>query len=75
MEPVVDDLDTRGLADALVANHDTLLAAECRELVLDAAWADLHPAEAVNAPVAPGMERPRRYGGHGTPEAGEFAAA
>ena len=44
MEPVVDDLDARGLADALVANHDTLVTAECRELVLAAAWADLHPA-------------------------------
>ena len=75
MEAVVDDLDVRGLGDALVANHDTLVASECRELVLAAAWADLHPAEAVSTPVMPGMERPRRYGGHGTPEAGEFAAA
>ena len=75
MEPVVDDLDARGLADALVANHDALVMAECRELVLAAAWADLHPAEAVQSPVMPGMERPRRYGGDGTPEAGEFAAA
>ncbi len=72
----VEDLDGQGLADALVANHATLLTAEARELVLAAAWADLHPTQALAPrPVLPGMERPRRFGGHGTPEAGEFAAA
>ncbi len=72
----MEDLDGQGLADALVANHATLLTAEARELVLAAAWADLHPTQALTPrPVLPGMERPRRFGGHGTPEAGEFAAA
>ena len=76
MELVTEDLDGRALAAALVANHQALVEAEGRELVLAAAWADLHPAEAVEPrPVLPGMERARRYGGDGTPEAGEFAAA
>ena len=70
MEQLATDLDTRGVADALVANHHELVAAECRELVLAAAWADTHPAEAVHAPVMPGMERARRYGGDGTPRPG-----
>ncbi len=76
MAAAVEDLDGQGLADALVANHAALLAAECRELVLAAQWADLHPAESLEPrPVLAGMERPRRFGGFGTPEAGEFCAA
>jgi hypothetical protein len=59
-----------------VSNHATLVDAECRELVLAAQWADLHPAEAVGSGVVlPGTERAKRYGGEGTPFAGEFAAA
>ena len=66
MEPAVEDLDGQGLADALVANHAVLLDAECRELVLAARWADLHPAESLEPrPVLAGMERPRRFGGSG----------
>ncbi|HET6653572.1 MAG TPA: hypothetical protein VFH10_13085 [Nocardioides sp.] len=73
MEPVVDDLERRAVADALVSNHASLVAAECRELVLAAQWADLHPMS--SGTVLPGTERARRYGGDGTPFAGEFAAA
>ena len=76
MAAAVEDLDGQGIADALVANHAALLEAECRELVLAAQWADLHPAESLEPrPVLAGMERPRRFGGSGTPEAGEFCAA
>ena len=76
MAAAVEDLDGQGLADALVANHAALLGAECQELVLAAQWADLHPAESLEPrPVLAGMERPRRFGGFGTPEAGEFCAA
>ena len=57
MAAAVEDLDGQGLADALVANHAALLAAEARELVLAAQWADLHPAESLEArPVLAGME-------------------
>ncbi|MGA9749256.1 MAG: hypothetical protein WBQ50_17510, partial [Nocardioides sp.] len=63
MAAVVEHLDGQSLADALVANHATLLAAEARELVLAAAWADLHPTESLAPrPVLPGMERAKRYG-------------
>ena len=57
MATAVEDLDGQGIADALVANHAALLAAECQELVLAAQWADLHPAESLEPrPV---------LGGHG----------
>ncbi len=60
MATAAEDLDGQGLADALVANHAALLAAECQELVLAAQWADLHPAESLEPrPVLAGMERPR----------------
>ena len=64
MELVVDDLERRSVADALVSNHAALVEAECRELVLAAQWADLHPES--SGPVLPGTERARRYGGDGT---------
>ncbi len=68
MEPVVDDLERRTVADALVANHAALVQAECRELVLAAQWADLHPAESIGSGgsgvVLPGTER--RSGTAGT---------
>ncbi len=73
MEPVVDDLERQAVADALVSNHSTLVESECRELVLAAQWADLHPTSSGTA--LPGTERSKRYGGEGTPFAGEFAAA
>jgi hypothetical protein len=76
MEPVVDDLERRAVADALVASHAALLEVEARQFVLAARWADLHPAEALGSGVVlPGTERGKRYGGDGTPWAGEFAAA
>ena len=76
MATAAEDLDGQGLADALVANHAVLVDAECRELVLAAQWADLHPAESLEPrPVLAGVERSRRFGGFGTPEAGEFCAA
>ena len=43
MDPVVDDLERQAVADALVSNHAALVESECRELVLAAQWADLHP--------------------------------
>ena len=76
MAAAAEDLDGQALADALVANHADLRGAQCQELVLAAQWADLHPAESLEPrPVLAGMERPRRFGGFGTPEAGEFCAA
>jgi hypothetical protein len=70
---VADDLERQAVADALMSNHATLVESECRELVLAARWADLHPT--LSGTVLPGSERSKRYGGEGTPFAGEFAAA
>jgi hypothetical protein len=76
MGPVADDLERQAVADALVSNRAALVESECRELVLAAQWADLHPAESLGSGVVlPGTERSKRYGGDGTPFAGEFAAA
>jgi hypothetical protein len=73
---VADDLERQEVADALVASHVELLEVEARQFVLAAQWADLHPAEAVGSgTVLPGTEGAKRYGGEGTPWAGEFAAA
>ena len=69
----MDDLERQAVADALVSNHANLVESECRELVLAAQWADLHPTS--SGTVLPGTERSKRYGGEGTPFAGEFAAA
>jgi hypothetical protein len=73
---VADDLERRSVADALVASQAGLLEVEARQFMLAARWADLHPAESIGSGVVlPGTERAKRYGGDGTPWAGEFAAA
>ena len=53
MDPVVDDLERQRVAEAVVSNHAVLVAAACRELVLAAQWADLHPAAALGSGVGP----------------------
>ena len=55
MDPVVDDLERQAVADALVSNHAAMVESECRELVLAAQWADLHPTSSGTA--LPGTER------------------
>ncbi|HET6653764.1 MAG TPA: DUF222 domain-containing protein, partial [Nocardioides sp.] len=63
----------QAVADAIVESNAALLEVEARQFVLAAQWADLHPMS--SGTVLPGTERARRYGGDGTPFAGEFAAA
>jgi len=84
MEAAAREVDSgQQCADALVASRARILTAEAEQAVLVAAWADLHGApddpEAVvarlSATVLPGTEVFRRFGGSGTPEVGEFAAA
>jgi hypothetical protein len=85
----IADLGGQGAADAVVANRASLVAAEAREFVLAAHWADLHaPVDeqglgaggsagdggTARRRVLPGTERVRRIGGPGTPMVGEFAA-
>jgi hypothetical protein len=75
----IDELDGQQAADAVVSIQDRLVQTEVEQFVLAAHWADLHAPDAVTGVgaggVLPGAERVKRYGGDGTPEAGEFAAA
>ena len=73
----VDELDRVAAGDALVENRRALWAAEARQYVLAAHWADLHAPEFVESTVAllPGEEGTVRAGADGTPEMEEYAAA
>jgi hypothetical protein len=55
----------------------TIREAEAQLLVLAHQWAVLHSADRLDPAEAnqPGREQAKRYGGPGTPEVGEFAAA
>ncbi len=81
----IGELGRQGAADAAVAVRARQLLAGCERLVLAAHWADLHaevsgpgpapgPGEVARS-LLPGGERMRRFGGDGTPEVAEFAAA
>jgi Domain of unknown function (DUF222) len=69
------ELDAAGTLAAAEANEHTLITAEIRRLELAAHWADLHSGDAVTQSRLPGIERPVRLGGEGTPTVGDFAAA
>ena len=66
-------LDAAGTLAAVEANEHVLIAAETRRLELATHWADLHPGEIVAERRLPGMDRPIRLGGEGTPTLGDFA--
>jgi hypothetical protein len=68
-------LDAAGTLAAAEANEHTLIKAETRRLHLAAHWADLHAGDALAKSRLPGIERPIRLGGDGTPTVGDFAAA
>jgi Domain of unknown function (DUF222) len=69
------ELDASGTLAAADANEHILIAAEIRRLQIADHWADLHPGEAIVESRVPGVERPVRLGGDGTPTIGDFAAA
>jgi hypothetical protein len=69
------ELDPAGTLAAVEANEQVLITAEARRLELVAHWADLHTGAGVAAHRMPGMERPMRLGGEGTPTLGDFAPA
>ena len=76
----IGELDGQAAADALVANHATLLEAEAVEFALAAHWADLHNEDSLArrdgaGRILPGTEKAKRLGGLGTPLVAEFAAA
>jgi hypothetical protein len=69
------ELDAAGTLAAAEANEHALITAETRRLAIAAHWADLHPGDAVPKSRLPGMQRPVRLGGDGTPTIGDFAPA
>src|SRR4051794_8711442 len=71
-------LDAHGIAVAAAACVRRELAAGCELLQLAASWADCRPADGVlheRTPLASAGERTMRFGGDGTPDIAEFAAA
>lgn len=76
----VHDLDGNATADALARSQADLVAAEIAQVGLVAHWADLHEGDAsdpttLDGGLLPGLVRPVRPGGDGTPLVREFAAA
>jgi hypothetical protein len=69
------ELDASTTLAAAEANEHTLIIAETRRLQIAAHWADLHAGDAVAESRLPGVERPVRLGGDGTPTVGDFAPA
>jgi Domain of unknown function (DUF222) len=69
------ELDAAGTLAAAEANEHTLITAETRRLQIAAHWADLHPGDAVATRRLPGIDRPIRLGGEGTPTVAGFCPA
>ena len=69
----LEELDAAGALDRLAGTSDRLNAVLAEQLRLAAHWADLHGD--VDACSIPGAERLVAFGGDGTPEVAEFAAA
>ena len=59
------------LADRIAATHAAVREAECEELVLAAAWADLHYLDAGADDYRPLVQRARAWGGDGCPQVAE----
>lgn len=72
------DLTRRSVGQLAVLfgeNHAELVRAECRALVLAAAWADAHAIDPDGHEHEPLVPRACAWGGEGTPEVSEFCAA
>ena len=69
------ELDAAATLAAAEANEHALITAETRRLRIAGHWADLHPGDAVAESRLPGIERPVRLGGEGTPTVAGFAPA
>lgn len=73
---MVEPMDGLGPRETLAALEQSSLQqvrAECAQLELVVHWALQHAGQAVRPGVVPGLERPLRFGGEGTPEVAEFA--
>src|SRR5918994_1422699 len=74
----VGALGVAGVLDAVETWHAERTECDTRIFVAAAHFADLHNPDAKpdrGGPILPGMERPVRLGGAGTPQVWEFAVA
>ena len=60
------------LASAIEENHRALMAQECRQVELAAAWADAHVRDAMELESTPLLPQAKLFGGPGTPPIDEF---
>lgn len=77
-DTAIDDLDAGEILARAGRNHRVRKSLEAENFRLAAIFADLHNPDSrptSGAPEMPGMERPRRFGGDGTPFMWEFAVA
>ena len=73
-EPAVEVATAAELADRIAVVHATLREAECEELVLAAAWADVHYLDAGAEDYVPLVQRACAWGGDGCPQVAEHCA-
>ena len=75
---VADDLSASELLASIKASRELEHAEAARQLVLAAAWADLHPPESIHDAAAftvPGCEHEEPIAGEGAPLVAEFCVA
>ncbi|MBB3325085.1 HNH endonuclease signature motif containing protein [Microlunatus antarcticus] len=73
-DPTVTVATASQLADRIAATHALLRETECEELVLAAAWADVHYLDAGADDYRPLVQRARAWGGDGCPQVAEHCA-
>src|SRR3954449_2695899 len=73
-DPAVEVATGPQLADRIASTHETLREAECEELVLAAAWADLHYLDTGSEDYRPLVQRACAWGGEGCPPVAEHCA-
>jgi len=77
-DPSVEVATSEQLADRIAATHAAVREAECEELVLAAAWADVHyldtDAAAAGEDYRPLVQRACAWGGDGCPPVAEHCA-
>ena len=73
-DPSVEVATAAQLCDRIAATHATLREAECEELVLAAAWADVHYLDTSSEDYRPLVQRACAWGGDGCPPVAEHCA-
>lgn len=73
-DPVSEVATAAQLADRIVATHTVMRDAECEELILAAAWADVHYLDSGAEDYVPLVQRACAWGGDGCPQVAEHCA-